>query len=143
MPWRAKAHSAAGIFGIPLKQGTLGLADVASAETMSCCSNLGSLCANGFEVAAAEGPAKIELSVSSGTEFCEFCRRPSNEAKRKVLSFWIGKPMEPPYCWRVSEFLIGCPVEVVSKLAKVGSTARAELKANGSRASMASSRKKP
>src|SRR5260370_558168 len=97
----------------------------------------------GWRVAVKEGPANIELSVRRGTEFCEFCRRPSKDANRKVLSFLMGKPMAPPYCWRLSEFLIGLPVEVVLKLAKVGSVAKAELNAKGSRASMASLRKKP
>ena len=60
----------------------------------------------GFVVAAAEGPRRSNCS-KRGTEFCEFCRRPSKEANRKVLSFWMGKPMAPPYCWRLSEFLIG------------------------------------
>src|ERR1700726_849605 len=126
-----------------VRQTTLGADEVAKAVTTACCANLGSLCENGFPVAVKEGPANIELSVRRGTEFCEFCRRPSKEANRKVLSFLMGRPMAPPYCWRLSEFLIGRPVEVVLKLEKVGSVARAELKANGSRASMASLRKKP
>src|ERR1700726_2380118 len=117
-----------------VRQTTLGADEVAKAVTTACCANLGSLCENGFPVAVKEGPAKIELSVSRGTEFCESCRRPSKDANRKVLSFLMGKPMEPPYCWRLSEFLIGAPVEVVLKFEKVGSGARAELKANGSRA---------
>src|ERR1035438_4238545 len=110
-----------------------------------CCAGLGSLAGRvaGSGFSAMEGPAKIELSVSRGTEFCEFCRRPSKEVNRKVLFFVIGKPRAPPYCWRLSEFLIGLPAESVLKLEKVGSGARAGLKANGSRASMALLRKNP
>src|ERR1700692_1023179 len=126
-----------------VRQTTIGAGGGAKAVTTACCANLGSLCENGFPVAVKEGAANIELSVSRGTEFWEFCRRPSKDANRKVLSFLMGKPMAPPYCWRLSEFLIGLPLEVVLKLAKVGSVAKAELYAKGSRASMASLRKKP
>src|SRR5271166_1956287 len=103
-----------------------------------CCAGLGSLAGSwlGSVFPAMEGEAKIELLVSRGTEFSEFCRRPSKEANRKVLFFVMGKPSAPPYCWRLSEFLIGSPTESVLKLEEVGSGARAELKANGSRASM-------
>src|ERR1019366_6955145 len=87
--------------------------------------------------------AKILLLVSNGTESCASERRPSKARKRKVLSFLIGNPSVPPNCWRLSEFLIGAPVFVRLKLLNVLSTDSAGLKANGSRASIASLRKKP
>src|ERR1700677_3032786 len=65
----------------PLRQGTeeAGFA----AKVLSCC------------CWSKVGP-KMEELVSKGTEFCESCRKPSNAAKMKVLSFWIGAPTEPP-----------------------------------------------
>src|SRR5215470_15694964 len=44
---------------------------------------------------------KILLLVSSGTAFCSWSRRPSYDAKKKVLSFLSGKPKVAPYCWRL------------------------------------------
>ena len=49
----------------------------------------------------------MEVVVNRGTAFCESCRRPSKEPKKKVLSFLMGKPIALPNCWRLSEFLIG------------------------------------
>ena len=88
-------------------------------------------------VAAAEGPAKIELSVSKGTEFCESCRRPSKEANRKVLSFCDGEADVAAVLLAAERILDG---SADGSGVEIGEgrdhCARAELKANGSRASM-------
>src|SRR5580704_1607975 len=113
---------------------------VANPLTTVCCADLGSKVGNGLALAVGEGPAKIELVVNKGTESWASECRPSKEMKRNVLSFLIGKPTLPPNCWRFKEFLIGSPTASSEK----GSPGcNAGLKAKGSRASIASFRKKP
>src|SRR5580700_3270675 len=123
------------------KHGTMVPRDcVASPLTTVCCADLGSKVGNGLVVAVGEGPAKIELLVNNGTESCASERRPSKEMNRNVLSFLIGKPTLPPNCWRFKEFLIGSPT---ASRANGSPGCNAGLKAKGSRASIASFRKKP
>src|SRR5437762_1172649 len=87
--------------------------------------------------------AKILLFVSSGTESCASDRRPSYPTKKNVASLIMGKLRVPPNCWRLKEFFTGSPAAARLKLAKVESSDRAGLKANGSRASIALLRKNP
>jgi len=83
------------------------------------------------------------VSVNRGTAFCAFCRKPRMRQNRNVLSFLIGKPTVPPYCWRLKLSFIGEPK--VSGLAglKVCPGCNAWLKENGFAASNASLRKNP
>src|SRR5207249_2944020 len=109
----------------PLRHGTCVLLPCAvSPPAMDCCPAVG---------------AKILLLVSSGTECSASDRRPSWPINRNVLSFFIGKPIVPPNCCRFSPFLIGKPLAVSENWPGF----RAGLNANGSRASIASLRKKP
>src|SRR5271166_2126538 len=58
---------------------------------------------------------KIFVFVSKGTESCASERKPSKPKKRKVLSFWMGKPIFPPNCWRFNEFFNGVAVASLEK----------------------------
>ena len=61
---------------------------------------------------------------------------------RKVLSLVMGKPTLPPNCCRLSESLMGAPVESGASGLKACPGSSAGPMEKGLRASMASSRKK-
>ena len=108
------------------KHGTEGFpGNAASPAKIACCDDVG---------------AKILEFVSSGTESCASDRKPSKPMNMNVLSFLSANPSVPPNCWRFSESLMGAPC-ASSENGSPGVSAGANE--NGSRASIASFRKKP
>src|SRR5205823_3171082 len=107
--------------GAPLQRHATGAAPFAASALMIACWLLNeSVCGR-----------KIFVLVSSGTEFCASCRKPSNPRNRNVRSFLIGAPMLPPNCSRDSVSLILVPVESAAAGLNPAPGANAWLKANG------------
>src|SRR5262245_51620861 len=88
------AQVAAGSAGWPVRQGTGVPPMAANWLRMVCWPLLG---------------ANMLLLVSRGTADCFCWRGPSYAKNINVLSFFGAKPKVPPNCWRLREFLTGCP----------------------------------